>query len=63
MSLDGQRTEKIGAFRNRVAATPPDSSVDLRVFRDGTYLELSATTREMEEAEAAPEDGTLQLLP
>jgi serine protease Do len=46
-ALDGWKTAKIGAFRNRVASTEPNTRVELKIFREREYITLSATTKEM----------------
>jgi serine protease Do len=48
VALDGQKVEKLGAFRNRVASTPPNSKLELKVFRNGKYKNIAAVTQEME---------------
>jgi serine protease Do len=50
--MNGKKVEKLQAFRNRVANTPPNSKIELKIFRDGKYIEVSAITKEME-----PSDG------
>lgn len=51
VEMDGRKVVKLQAFRNTVANTPPDSKVDLKIFRDGKYIEISAITKEMEPSE------------
>jgi serine protease Do len=48
VDMDGHAVGRVGAFRNRVAATPPNSRVELRVFRDGEYRAIVAITKELE---------------
>lgn len=55
VELNGIATEKIGAFRNRVASTPPNAKVELKVFRDGKYKTVVAITQEMEGGDAEEE--------
>jgi serine protease Do len=52
VAMNGKKVEKLQAFRNRVANTPPNSKIELKIFRDGKYIEISAITKEME-----PSDG------
>jgi serine protease Do len=49
VAFNGQKTGKIGSFRNRVASTAPSSLVALKIFRNGKYLEISATTKAMDQ--------------
>lgn len=48
VELNGKKTGKVGSFRNRVASTPPNTQVDLKIFRDGEYREISAITKAMD---------------
>ncbi|MDZ8119324.1 DegQ family serine endoprotease [Pontiella agarivorans] len=48
VGMNGKPVVKLHAFRNRVANTPPNSKIELKVFRDGKYIEISAITKEME---------------
>jgi serine protease Do len=48
VALDGWKTAKIGAFRNRVASTAPNTRVHLEIARGGEYIEISATTNAMD---------------
>jgi serine protease Do len=47
VEMDGKKVGKTAAFRNRIAATPPDSKVELKVFRNGKYKDIVAVTQEM----------------
>jgi len=47
VEMDGVKTGKLGTFRNRVASTPPSTSVELKIFRDGKYQKVRASTRKM----------------
>jgi len=47
VELDGKAVGKTAAFRNRVAATPPNTKVKLRIFRNGKYKNISAITKAM----------------
>ena len=51
LEMNGQKVTKLPAFRNRVANTPPNSKIDLKIFRDGKTIDVSAITKEMEEDE------------
>lgn len=57
MAYDGVPVSRVGAFRNRVAATPPYSEVTLKIFRDGEVLDVMVTTRPMDEPQVAQEDS------
>jgi serine protease Do len=48
VEMDGQKVGKVGAFRNRVAATPPNSKVKLRIFRDGKFKNMPVITQALE---------------
>jgi len=48
VEIDGKKVGETAAFRNRVAATPPNSKVKLRVFRNGKYKNIVAITKEMD---------------
>lgn len=48
VEMDAKPTDQLGAFRNRVAATPPNTKMQLKIFRNGKYKTLSVVTREME---------------
>jgi serine protease Do len=48
VEMDGIKADRIGAFRNRVAATPPNTQVELRIFRDGKYKTVFAVTKELD---------------
>ena len=51
VEMNGRNVEKLAAFRNRVANTPPNSKIELKIFRNGKYIEISAITKEMEPTE------------
>lgn len=57
VELNGQTTGKLGFFRNRVASIPPNTPVALKIFRDGTYRDITATTEIMAEENIVPEQG------
>jgi len=57
MAYDGVPVSRVGAFRNRVAATPPYSEVTLKIFRDGEVLDVMVTTRPMDEPQVAQENS------
>ncbi len=48
LELNGEKVRKVGAFRNRVASTPPNSKILLRIFRDGKYKKIHAITKAMD---------------
>ncbi len=48
VEMDGRKVGKVGAFRNRVASTPPNTKVKLRIFRNGKYKNISAITKALE---------------
>ena len=48
VEMNGKPVKKTAVFRNRVAATPPNSKLKLKIFRDGKYKKISAITKEME---------------
>jgi serine protease Do len=52
VAMNGKKVIKLQAFRNQVASTPPNSKIELRVFRDGKYKDIVAITQEMEGSEA-----------
>jgi serine protease Do len=54
VELNGDAVGKVGSFRNRVASTPPNSKIDLRIFRDGKYKNISAITHELEPTDEEP---------
>jgi serine protease Do len=56
MAFEGVPVSRVGAFRNRVAATPPYSEVTLKIFREGDVLDIVVTTRPMDEPKVAEEN-------
>ncbi len=48
VEFDGKKAGKVGVFRNRVASIPPNTKVDVKIFRDGKYKTISAITKELE---------------
>ncbi|VGO22924.1 Do family serine endopeptidase [Pontiella sulfatireligans] len=56
VEIEGVKAGKVGAFRNRVASIPPNTKIDLKIFRDGKYKHVSAITKEMEGADIAGGD-------
>ncbi|QBG48163.1 DegQ family serine endoprotease [Verrucomicrobia bacterium S94] len=48
VEMNGKPVRKLHAFRNRVANTPPNTKIELKIFRDGKYINISAVTKEME---------------
>jgi serine protease Do len=55
VEMNGRETGTLNAFRNRVASTPPETEVELRIFRDGEYRNIVAVTREL--GEGGSEEG------
>jgi len=53
VEMNGVAFNKLSAFRNRVAATPPNTKIELKIFRNGEYKMISAITKEMESEGAA----------
>ncbi|HEY5621307.1 MAG TPA: Do family serine endopeptidase, partial [Pontiella sp.] len=47
MEMDGKRVGKSSTFRNRVASTPPNTQLDLNIFREGEYKNIAAITKEL----------------
>lgn len=52
VEMDGVAVGKVDPFRNRVAATAPETEVKLKVFRDGKYKTFAATTQAMDGEDA-----------
>ena len=50
VEMNEKEVGKTGAFRNRIAATPPGTTIKLKLFRDGDYQTIEAVTK--------PLDGT-----
>lgn len=48
IEFEGKPTGKLGSFRNKVAATPPNTIVKLKIVRDGKYKDIEVTTRAMD---------------
>ncbi len=49
VELNGENAGKVGSFRSRVAAITPNTKVDLKIFRDGEFLDISAVTQAMDD--------------
>jgi serine protease Do len=49
LELNGEVAGKIGSFRSRVAAVPPDTTVELSIFRNGEYINVEAVTKAMDD--------------
>jgi len=62
LELNGEKVGKIGSFRSRVAAIPPNSKVDLQIFRDGQSRSITAVTKAMDEEPAALADNDTSIL-
>ncbi len=56
VEMDGGKAGQVDDFRNRVAATPPGTKVELRVFRNGKYKNMAAVTK-ARDAEAQASDN------
>jgi len=56
VEMNGKKVGKLSRFRHRVAATPPQSEVILKVFRDGEYREIEAVTQAMDEGGTVAND-------
>ncbi|MCF7849526.1 MAG: DegQ family serine endoprotease [Kiritimatiellales bacterium] len=52
VEIDGDKVGKLANFRNRVAATPPGSKLELKVYRNKKYRKVSAITKELPDGEA-----------
>jgi len=63
VALNGQTTGRLGSFRNRLASTPPNTQVELKVYRSGTYIDVKATTDTMGEEPVFPEKNEMYLTP
>jgi serine protease Do len=61
VEMNGRKVAKLQAFRNRVANTPPNSKIELKIFRDGKYIEISAITKEMEPSEGEVEQAAEEI--
>ena len=48
VAFDGQPVENMNQLRNRVAATKPESQVDIKLFRQGAYETVHVTIGELE---------------
>jgi serine protease Do len=62
LELNGEKVGKIGSFRSRVAAIPPNSKVDLQIFRDGQSRSITAVTKAMDEEPVALADNDTSIL-
>ncbi len=66
VELNGEETGRLQSFRSRIATTPPDTEVALKIFRDGEYMNISAVTQAMGSEGAmagdAPGSGALEKL-
>ncbi len=60
VEMDGKKVGKVGAFRSRVAATPPNTKVKLKIFRNGKYKNVSAITKELEGGGVAASSEVLE---
>jgi len=53
VEMDGKHVGKSSTFRNRVASTPPNTTVELNVFRDGVFSKIAAVTKALDGEDAA----------
>jgi serine protease Do len=58
MQRDGEAVRHADTFRNAIAATPPESKVQLKVFRDGKELDLLVTLGTLPSETIASAGGT-----
>ncbi len=49
VELNGRSTGKLASFRNHIISFAPDTQIELKIFRDGKYITVSAVTKAMEE--------------
>jgi len=47
LEMNGKKVGKLQEFRSNVAAIPPGTRVELRIFRNGKYKNITAVTREL----------------
>lgn len=57
VELNGKKVGKLGAFRNQIAATPPNTTIDLKIFRNGKCKNISTTTNAMEGGAVVSDSG------
>jgi serine protease Do len=62
VEMNGRKVGKVNAFRNRVASTPPNTEVELKIFRDGEYLTVDAVTKELGGEQTAGSRGMGQAM-
>ena len=48
IEFEGEPAGKLGSFRNKVAATPPNTKIKLKNFRDGKFSNVNVITRAMD---------------
>lgn len=60
VGLNGKKVGKTASFRSRIAATPPNTKVELKVFRNGKYKKISAITKEMKDDGVFGSNETLE---
>ncbi|AKJ64022.1 DegQ family serine endoprotease [Kiritimatiella glycovorans] len=56
LEFNGRSVEDMGSFRNEVATTPPGTTIELRINRDGRMKKVKATLQRLEEEEMAAAD-------
>lgn len=57
LEIDGIEMVDAGAFRSRVASTPPGAKVVLTVLRDGKRIKVEVVVGSLDEGEMASSDG------
>lgn len=62
VEIEGQKVGKLGQFRNRIAATPPNTTLSFRIFRDGKYTKISAITKELEGDDSVADESLPEIL-
>lgn len=48
IELNGIPVGRVGAFRNKISSTPPDTEILLKVFRNNKYKEVKVITKAMD---------------
>ncbi|MDH3346362.1 MAG: Do family serine endopeptidase, partial [Kiritimatiellaceae bacterium] len=48
VEINGEKVGKTGAFRNRIAATLPGTTIEFNLFRDGNYQTIEAVTKPLD---------------
>ena len=58
LELNGDKVDKVAAFRNKIAMTRPETKVELLVLRDGKKKKIEATIGKMEDNGTAGVTGS-----